>query len=255
MVIIFFMIMWFKTPVQAQNFAGTGTQEQAEKPTAPTVKKAKLSLEEEEPIEVKDPYQSFNRAMFNFNDKLYFHVLKPIAKGYDFLVPQAAQKSVRKFFVNLRMPIRFFNCVFQAKITGADTEMVRFMINSSIGIGGFFDPATSYFHLARYNEDFGQTLGYHGAKEGFYIVWPFFGPSTLRDTFGFIGDAALNPLTYVSIFVEPSGVGTGVGALNYVNEVALDVGDNYESIKKSAVDPYIAIQDAYVQNRAKRIKE
>jgi phospholipid-binding lipoprotein MlaA len=152
------------------------------------------------------------------------------------------------------MPIRFFNCLFQGKFKGAGTEMLRFLINTTVGVAGFSDPARSHFHLEIHDEDFGQTLGKYGMGSDYYIEWPLFGPSNVRDTFGLVGDIALNPITLLS-FVATPFLGPSIKAYDTVNDVSLDKGKAYETITVPAIDPYIALQDAYTQNRIKKIKE
>lgn len=209
----------------------------------------------EEPPLVKDPLQPYNRAIFTFNDKAYHYFIKPIYTGYNSMIPEKARVSVRNFFTNVKMPVRFFNCIFQGNMKDAGTELARFVINSTVGVAGFFDPAKSKFHLEKHERDFGQTLAKHKMNSGVYIVWPFLGPSTVRDTAGLVGDAALNPLTWISYFFLTLPEGFGNYAYDTVNDVSIDKGQTYESITKPAIDPYIALQDAYVQNRIKKIKE
>lgn len=204
---------------------------------------------------VKDPYESYNRAMFVFNDKVFHYFIKPVYTGYNSMVPEKARVSVRNFFSNVKMPIRFFNCLFQGEFKGAGTEMLRFMVNSTVGVGGLFDPAKSKFNLQKKEKDFGQTLAKHKMGSGSYIVWPFIGPSTTRDTVGLVGDAALNPLTWISYFFLTPVEGFGGNTYDTVNDISIDKGSAYENITKPAVDPYIALQDAYIQNRNKKIKE
>jgi len=206
-------------------------------------------------VSISDPYQSYNRMIFTFNDKAYYYFARPVSNVYDKAVPRILQEKIDNFFDNSRFPIRFVNCILQGKAKGAVTELGRFVINTATGFGGFNDPGERHFHLAVYEEDFGQTLAKYGLGSGFYLQWPIFGPSSVRDTIGFIGDLALNPLTYLGIYGEPEATYRGISGLQYVNRVAYTLGDNYESIKKSAIDPYIAIQDAYVQSRAKKINE
>ncbi len=203
---------------------------------------------------VKDPIRKYNRAIFTFNDKLYFYVMKPAYKGYNKVVPEKARLSVRKFFLNIRTPVRFFNCLFQGKFKGAGTELARLVINTTVGLGGLFDPAKSQFNLEKQDEDFGQTLGKHGMGSNYFIEWPFLGPSNARDTIGFVGDVALDPLTLLTFFVSPYA---SLGAKSYdtFNEISIDKGETYENIVEPAIDPYIALQDAYTQNRIKKIKE
>jgi phospholipid-binding lipoprotein MlaA len=207
-----------------------------------------------ETVFIKDPIRPYNRAIFGFNDKLYFYVMKPMYKGYNKVVPENARVSVRKFFSNIRTPVRFFNCIFQGKFKGAGTELARLVINTTVGLGGLFDPAKSQFHLEMQDEDFGQTLGKHGMGSNYFIEWPFLGPSNVRDTIGLVGDIALDPITLLGFFVSPFA-STGARSYDTFNEVSIDKGEAYENIVEPAIDPYIAIQDAYTQNRIKKIKE
>lgn len=210
---------------------------------------------ESEPPLVKDPLQPYNRAVFTFNDKAFHYFIKPIYTGYNSMVPEKARISVKNFFTNIKMPVRFFNCLFQGKVKGAGTELARFVINSTVGVAGFFDPAKSKFHLERQERDFGQTLAKHKMNSGIYIVWPFLGPSTVRDTAGLAGDAVLNPLSWISYFFLTPLESFGNYSYDTVNDVSIDKGQTYESITEPAIDPYIALQDSYIQNRVKKIKE
>ncbi|HHT9128191.1 MAG TPA: MlaA family lipoprotein, partial [Candidatus Wujingus californicus] len=126
--------------------------------------------ESQEPLNVElevnfinDPLQPYNRSIFVFNDKMYYYFMKPVSNGYKTVVHEKARLSIRNFLSNIRMPVRFVNCVLQGKIEGASTELARFVINSIFGLGGFFDPASSSeLNLKKYNEDFGQTLAKYG---------------------------------------------------------------------------------------------
>ena len=202
---------------------------------------------------VKDPIQPYNRAVFAFNDKVYYWFFRPLSNGYKTVVPEKARLGVRNFFTNVRTPGRFFNCIFQGKFKGAGTEILRLVINSTLGVGGFSDPVTKYFKLDIYDEDFGQTLGRYNVGAGSFIELPLFGPSNVRDGIGLLGDIVLDPITFLT-FVSPF-LSTGVSSYNTLNEVSIDKGDTYEGLVETAVDPYIAVQDAYMQNRTKKIKE
>lgn len=206
-------------------------------------------VSEEAKGEIADPLEPFNRAMYHFNDKLYFWVLKPVAQGYGKVVPEAARVGVSNFFANLTFPIRFINCLLQANFKGAASELGRFTVNTLWGVGGFLDPASSKdINLSKQDEDFGQTLGAYGLGQGFFINWPLFGPSSPRDTVGLVGDAFLTPYTYLS----PWYAGAGTRGYDMVNDTSLKIGD-YESLKEAAIDPYVAIRDAYVQYRLKKV--
>lgn len=210
---------------------------------------------ESEEERISDPFKSYNRPIFKFNNTIATYVLNPLSKAYDLLVPRKAQSSINNLFSNIRMPERFFNNLFQAKFKAAFTEMGRFLINSSLGLGGFFDPARAIFKLEPHDEDFGQTLGYYGMGAGPYIVWPLLGPSSGRDTIGFVVDLAFSPFTWFSILdLEPDEVFTGLRGLRHSNDYSYTVRDSYEGIMEGAIDPYIALQHAYIQNRKKRLE-
>lgn len=208
-----------------------------------------LFLESE--VLIADPLQPFNRAMFTVNDKLYFWMLKPVAQGYRFVMPTIARKGIRNVFKNLGMPVRFVSSLFQAKFKGAGTELARFVVNTTVGIGGIWDPAERYLHLQASDEDLGQAFGKWGIGNGVYIVWPFFGPSTIRDTVGKVGDFFLNPIYYMDLDSE---VAIALEAVDVVNNTSLRLGD-YEAVKQASMDPYVMIRDFYVEFRKKQIAE
>lgn len=218
-------------------------------PSEPSGPAGEAGAEEPSPT-VADPLEPVNRAIFVVNDRAYFWVMKPVAQGYRAVVPQGVRVSVRNFFSNLGTPIRLANNLLQGKPKGAGTELLRFVINSTIGIAGLFDPAKTGFHIEKRNEDLGQTLGRYGLGQGFYVVLPILGPSTARDTVGLAGDLFADPLTYIG---DPWAA-TGVRVFKSENEVSLSIGD-YEDLKESSLDPYVAVRDAYVQNRAKKVRE
>jgi phospholipid-binding lipoprotein MlaA len=209
---------------------------------------------EETNVVVHDPHQSMNRTFFNLNDKIYFWVLKPVAQVYSTFIPEGVRICIRNGFRNIAFPIRFFNNAFQGKFDRAGVEFGRFVVNSTLGMGGFFEIASRDFNLNPYDEDFGQTLAVYGMGPGPHIHWPFFGPSNIRDTFGLIGDFALNPTTYISLIESDFLVTGGIKAGRITNNVSLRIGE-YEDIKRSALDPYVAIRDAYHQHREDEIKK
>jgi phospholipid-binding lipoprotein MlaA len=191
-----------------------------------------------------DPFESFNRAMYGFNDTLDRYVLKPVAKGYRAALPGPVRKGVSNFFSNLREPIVFVNNALQGKLKNAASDLGRFLTNSTIGVFGLFDVATE-FGLERHNEDLGQTLGVWGVKEGPYLVLPFFGPSTIRDGVSLYGDYQLYPPRYVED-------DEAMWAL-YITEVIdtrarlLDAGDILD--QAAGDDPYLFVREAYRQRR------
>ncbi len=206
---------------------------------------------EEEVVQVADPLFPWNWAMFHFNDRLYFWVLKPLARGYRAVIPTPVRSGVKNFFHNLTTPIRMASCILQGKGRAASAEFARFMINSTVGVLGFGDPAKSWFKLNPSEEDLGQSLATYGIGNGFYIVWPVLGPSTLRDSVGMIGDWFLDPVPY---YVHHTETYLEIWALENVNDTSFRIGD-YESLKEAAIDPYVAIRNAYIQYRKKKVEE
>ncbi len=205
---------------------------------------------ETENVDVADPIFYWNKGMHHFNDKLYFWALKPAAKGYKWAVPEVARIGIHNFFTNIKFPIRLVGCLLQGKGTAAAAECGKFGINTTVGILGFSNPAKEYPCLNPSEEDVGQAFGKWGIGNGFYIVWPFLGPSTLRDSLGLAGEHFLYPLNYV----DPWTYAGGAKVVDIVNTTSLHLGD-YEALKDAAIDPYVAIRNAYVQNRQKKIGE
>jgi phospholipid-binding lipoprotein MlaA len=200
---------------------------------------------------IADPIAPWNKAMYHFNDKLYFWVLKPVATGYKTVTPDLAREGVRNFFNNLAAPIRFAGCLLQGKSERAGVELGRFMVNTTFGVLGFGNPASMEPTLQiPPEEDLGQALGSWGIGNGFYIVWPILGPSTLRDSAGSFGQSFLSPLNYV----DPEVAGIGARAFDQVNDTSFRLGD-YEKIKSAALDPYVAIRNGYIQRRNRQLEE
>jgi len=206
--------------------------------------------QETPPPALADPLEPLNQVLFVVNDKVYFWVMKPVARGYRAVVPEGIRLSVRNFFANITMPIRVVNNLLQGKIRNSGVELLRFGINTTAGIGGLFDPAKNDFHLDPRDEDLGQTFGKYGLGHGLYIVLPILGPSSLRDAAGLAGDSFLDPVNHVG----DTEVLIGAKALKAENEVSLRIGE-YEDLTKSALDPYVAVRDAYSQYRSKKVKE
>jgi phospholipid-binding lipoprotein MlaA len=198
---------------------------------------------------IADPIEPVNRGIFYVNDKLYRWVLKPVAKGYKYVVPGGVRIAVRNFFFNLGTPIRAVNALLQGKIKDTGTELARFGINSTIGMAGLFDAAKD-FHLTRKDEDTGQTLGVYGLGSGFYLVLPILGPSSARDAVGLAGDTFLDPMTYLL----HGEAGLGMRFVRSETDLTFRINE-YEELTDAAVDPYAAVKDVYIQYRAKKVRE
>ncbi len=195
----------------------------------------------EEP-KVADPLERYNRAMFKFNDRFYFWVFEPVARGYKKVVPEDFRVLFNNFYKNITSPIRIVNSLLQFKLQDAGVDLTRLVVNSTVGVGGLRDVG-SCMGLNDHDEDFGQTLGFYGFGPGFYFVWPFLGPSTARDSVGMGGDLLLNPTFYLPLYPA-----FGLNAHQRVNGLSFHLGE-YEALKKASVDPYIALRSAYYQNR------
>ena len=205
----------------------------------------------EPPVEEYDPWESFNEKMFAFNYRVDKYVLKPIAKGYNFIMPDELQRMVDRGFTNINWVPRFVNNVLQGKWSGAGRELARFLINSTIGIGGLWDMAKQEWGIEPSKEDFGQTLGFYGVPPGPFLVLPFMAPSTVRDSIGTAVDGAMDPLSYYIPFIWDRLL-MRIG--NLINERSLNL-DLFEGVEESTVDLYTSVRNGYLQRRARQIRE
>jgi phospholipid-binding lipoprotein MlaA len=196
-----------------------------------------------------DPWAGWNRGTQTFNDNLDKAILKPMAKGYQWITPEVVDEGVTNFFSNINDIGVTLNDLLQFKLTQSGMDASRFLINTTAGVAGIFDVA-KLIDLPKHKEDFGQTLGFWGVPSGSYLVLPFFGPSSPRDAFGLVGDALFNPLTYVSVFG-----GAAVNAATAGSRV-VDVTDRRANlmttekiVDEGAIDRYDFIKNSYEQNR------
>jgi phospholipid-binding lipoprotein MlaA len=216
-------------------------------------------FESQEIETIIDPISGYNRFMTSFNNGLFLYVLTPVSEFYHVLLPEVVRLGVSRFVHNIKFPIRFTNNLLQGKFIYASDELGRFLINSTLGVVGIFDPANKYFQLNAHNEDFGQTLGYYGVGSGFHIVLPFLGPSNIRDLVGLAVDGYTSPLVYQTNLEKyrlPANTiqSMGIYGLETVNQTSLRLGA-YESIKKDATDLYPFLRDIYEQKRISEIEE
>jgi phospholipid-binding lipoprotein MlaA len=203
----------------------------------------------EDEVTEYDPWEPFNRRMFEFNRQVDRYVLKPVARVWNFVVPDLAQQSLANAFDNIAMPRRLVNSLLQLKIEGAGRELARFFINISMGVVGFFDAATD-LGIPRSDEDTGQTLGHYGVGPGPYLVLPFLPPLTVRDGFGFAADGAMQPIAYVAPFAADIGMLAG----RTVNDRSLNL-ETFEEFEAMTFDLYSATRNAYLQRRQRLIEE
>jgi phospholipid-binding lipoprotein MlaA len=197
-----------------------------------------------------DPWEPFNRKVFWFNDKLDTYALEPVARGWDYVMPDVAQRGITRFFNNLRFPIVFANNLLQGKPRAAAESLARFEINTFFGVLGFLDLAADW-GLPPQDEDAGQTFGVWGIASGPYLVLPFFGPSSPRDAVGLGADAAFTIYLY---FVPIPWVSVGATGVNIVNDRARFL-DDVERAKEASLDFYVFVRNAYVQRRWKLIND
>ena len=190
-----------------------------------------------------DPIEPVNRAIFWFNDKLDVYVLAPVATGWDTIAPDRVERALANFFQNLRFPIVAVNDLLQGKLVHTASDVGRFGVNTTVGVLGFFDPAT-HWGLEAHDEDFGQTLGYWGVPPGPYLVLPFFGPSDPRDALGLAADSFSTVYPFF-IAIEYSIAASGV---NTINTRALNL-NTVRQAKQASIDYYAFVRNAYRQRR------
>lgn len=195
----------------------------------------------------RDPYESYNRAMFNFNDTVDTYALKPVATGYKNVTPQFVQTGVSNFFGNLGDAWTAINQLLQGNGEAGMSDISRFALNSTLGVLGLFDIA-SEAGLPKHKEDFGQTLGVWGVQSGPYLVLPLLGPSTVRDTVALPADIAGNIWRYK----EPTNVRNIGTALNIVDTRA-GLLDASTLLEDAALDRYEFLRDGYLQRRESQV--
>ncbi len=216
-----------------------------------------------------DPWEPMNANIFEFNRQVDRFVLKPVARGYNFVMPDLVQVGVSNVFSNLRFTPRFLNNVFQGKFKGAGIEVGRFLLNSTLGMAGFFDLAKEV-DLVTSEEDLGQTLGFYGVKPGAYLVLPFLPPFTVRDFVGYVGDVFLNPINWlVAPIIEVNNVPSIIAHKNRMTTSLVQIGsrvgeivnersrnlEKFQGVEEATLDLYTAVRNAYLQKRAKAILE
>lgn len=251
----------------------------ADQPQAPTAS-AKSETPPDEPLdpfaradegagEEYDPWEPVNAKIFEFNLKVDRYVLKPVAKGYDFVMPDLVQVGISNIFTNLRFAPRFLNNVFQGKLKGAGIEVGRFLINSTVGLAGFFDLATKV-DLVTPEEDLGQTLGFYGVTPGPYLVVPLLQPFTVRDFVGYVGDVFLNPINWlVTPIIEVDGIPSVIAHKNRMTSSIIQTGsrvgevvnersrnlEKFQGVEEATLDLYTAVRNAYLEKRARAVRE
>lgn len=190
-----------------------------------------------------DPWEGFNRSMFSFNEGLDRVLIKPVAKGYETVVPTPINTIITNFFSNLEDVLVSVNSLLQGKPRDAASDLGRVILNSSLGIGGLVDVATD-MGLEKHEEDFGQTFARWGIGDGAYVVLPILGPRTVRDSFGMVADWPLDPATWV----QPDLWSLSLITLRQIDARA-DLLPAEKVYEAGAIDKYGYLRDAYLQQR------
>ena len=197
-----------------------------------------------------DPWEPFNRSVFEFNEGLDKYVLKPVVSGYRFVLPEFIREGVYNFFSNYNDIYTALNNLLQGKPDYAFNDLMRVVVNTTMGLGGLIDLATPG-GLEKHKEDFGQTFGVWGVPSGPYVVLPFFGPSSVRDTFGTVADLETD---YLFKYIPDVGLRNSLTGLRVVNarNTYYEAGDLLDG---AAIDKYSFLRDAYIQRRKYQINE
>lgn len=191
----------------------------------------------------KDPFEPFNRGVYQFNDAVDKAIVKPAAKGYNAVVPAPGKMMISNFFSNLDDVIVAINDLLQFKVVRAISDSGRIVVNTTVGLFGLADVA-SHVGLEKHNEDFGQTLGYWGVGSGPYLMIPFFGPSSIRDGTGLYADSRAGVLRRV----DPVDARNELYGTNLLSKRA-SLLDQEKVIEEAAIDRYSFIRDGYLQRR------
>lgn len=206
-------------------------------------------LDEYDVVVVSDPLEALNRATFLLNHGIYTVILRPVSKGYQFLFPQFLRNGIHNAYENVTFPGRMVNHSLQGEFGRSGKELGKFLVNSTVGVGGLWKPSQKIPALADVpSADTGQSFGKWGIGHGPYLVLPVFGPSSVRDTVGMAGDFALNPVNWVSFIFGGATWTLAVTTPNTVRSLPPRM-DTYDATTKDALDRYLAARTAYMQYR------
>lgn len=213
---------------------------------------------------VSDPFERVNRSVFKFNDGVYRHVVRPITRGYEAVTPAPLRRGLISFFDNVKFPVRFAGCLLQGKLDRAAAETGKFVVNSTAGVGGFIKVSDRFPKLRVPEEDIGQALGKWGLPPGPFIVLPILGPANPRELVGRAGDYVLTPTSWSRGSIVPEDLQVmnemswewrlGISALDALSAFP-EILSAYETFSKSAVDPYVAFRNGFLQYREAVIRK
>jgi|AntRauTorcE11897_2_1112592.scaffolds.fasta_scaffold01032_9 phospholipid-binding lipoprotein MlaA len=206
-----------------------------------------------ESTNIPDPLEPLNRGIFKLNTALDIVLLEPLAMGYNALLPEIVRNGIRNFLRNLRAPIHIANNILQGEVGDASVGAARFVMNTTVGVGGVFDVAATQ-GLNYEQEDFGQTLAVWGVGDGFYIVWPVFGPSSVRDSVGFGVDALADPVRIVAFNADEEWIYYTRNGIEFLDAKASLV-DTLRDVRKNSLDYYSSVKTIYEQRRTALIRD
>ncbi|MDQ8187509.1 VacJ family lipoprotein [Pelagicoccus sp. SDUM812002] len=207
-------------------------------------------FEEQSTVSINDPFEKVNRAIFNFNDGVYDKVARPLARSYSNVMPDRVERGLANAFRNLKFPSRFTGNVLQARFGQAGKETGKFVLNTTVGLGGLFRPSDRFDSLQTSNEDIGQAFGTWGIGHGFYVIIPFMGPTSLRDFVADFGDDAVDPIPTPWSQIDDSQDRLIIRVVDITNRLPALM-ELYDSMRRSSIDPYSSVRDAYAQRRAR----
>ncbi len=194
---------------------------------------------------LEDPYEGYNRFMYSLNDSIYEYFMEPLARGFRYAIPEEGRIVIRNIFDNALAPVKLVSSLVQGDMDKSGRVLGRFLINTTVGLGGMLDVAGQEYHIENVNEDFDQALGYYDVPTGPYIILPFFGPSTSRGVAGRVVDMVLNPL-----FIFDAGFITSASltVTEKTNEVSFIIED-IKALDEGAIDEYESVRDFFHQYR------
>ena len=237
------------SPAHKKPAAATSAAVGKSKSDGKSVTAANDDLDEYSAATVADPLEPLNRATFMLNDGLYTVIFRPVSKTYETVLPKFVRQGIYNAYENVKFPIRVVNDTLQGNLKRAGLETGKFLVNSTVGVGGLGRPSDHIPALADVpSADTAQTFAKWGIGNGFYLVLPVLGPSTLRDAVGLAGDYALNPITWVCFVYGDYDWIIAIPAANTVRALPVQL-SQYDAITKNALDRYLAARSAYIQYR------
>ncbi|EDY85186.1 VacJ like lipoprotein [Verrucomicrobiia bacterium DG1235] len=211
-------------------------------------------FEEQSTVTINDPLEKYNRAIFKFNDSVYTSLVKPVARTYSNVMPDRVERGIENVFKNLKYPSRLVGNILQGRFGQAGKETGKFALNTTVGIGGIFRPSDDFEGLQTHDEDVGQAFARWGFGHGFYLVLPFTGPTSLRDFVGDFVDDAVEPINEPWSQIEDDTDRLILRVIEITNRLPA-IMELYDSMRRSAIDPYSSVRDAYAQRRARQVAQ